>query len=655
MIKSKDCCHRFKNDAERAIIRQWQFLIQQVFSFCISVRLIDPYKGVSDMRALLIKIKKILFWTIILLAFFFFANISCRLLLVKKPVKGQVRQGVIDLKGLLPEDQVLVLNGDWKFFSGVLLEPGEEHSNNVSYTAVPGSWADKSEIPVFGTGTYRLLIHGLQPNKLYGLYITNASTSYQLFINGQAVKQKGVVSANPEEYRPETAPEIALFHTSTDSVEVTIHMANYTRTISGLTREVALGTEKALSLYRDAQMTTDILYLAAILTMALFYLILFKIKNDNAALHFSLFCCLIAFDGSFSNMQLAFQVLPNLSFETGVRIAFLSDTFMLPVFILYIRNLFPQDTPVILKYISIAAAIVQAILIFVLPVYAFLDYYVIYYILLAILSLLILISVFRAFRRKRRGAWLILAGASVVFVTVINDILHSQLIIQSRYFLSFGVFIFVICQAVLIALRYSWVVKEAENLAVTLENKFQQRTEELLHEKDRLEVMSQMDDMTHIYNKRAIMEKLAEELKNYQRSGHTFSIAMIDIDFFKAINDNYGHIIGDRVIERIAAMISENLRKTDICGRFGGEEFIIIMRETNLKGAYTVADKLRLVVSESIIETEKGPINLKASIGLAEVNPNMEDPDELLYYADKALYRAKDNGRNRVECYALGE
>lgn len=596
-------------------------------------------------------VKKTLYWVLIILASFFLIILVIHLLTANKPVVGNVEKGNIDLKGSLCDDNVIFLSGDWEFYSDVLLKPGEKQENTVSYLKVPGSWSENDAFPIFGIGTYRLHVDGLQPNRIYGFYIINPSTAYHLIINGQSVMKKGVVSGDLQEYQPETVPDIALFYSHTSSLEVIIHMANYTRNYSGLTRAVSLGTEKALYAYRDKLLFRDVLYLGAILVMALYHLILFGIKKDKAALYFSLFCCLIAVDSALSNTQLAFQVFPGLSFTTGVRIAYLSDTFMLPLFILYIKSLFPMDTPNVLRTISISAAIVQAILLLVLPVYAFLEYYIFYYSFIVLIGIFMLIIIIRASKQKRTGAWIILIGAGVVFVSALNDILHARLIVQSGYFLNVGFFVFIILQAVLIALRYSWAMKEVETLTLTLENRVKERTEELQQEKDQLEAISRMDDMTHIYNKRYIMEKLSAELKNYKQCRHTFSIAMIDIDYFKEVNDRFGHIIGDRVIEQIAGMISENTRKTDICGRFGGEEFMIIMRETSLKGAYAVAEKIREIISDSRIETEKGTISLKASFGLAEVNSTIQDPDELIYYADKALYHAKDSGRNRVECF----
>ncbi|WP_275426938.1 GGDEF domain-containing protein [Marinomonas primoryensis] len=125
--------------------------------------------------------------------------------------------------------------------------------------------------------------------------------------------------------------------------------------------------------------------------------------------------------------------------------------------------------------------------------------------------------------------------------------------------------------------------------------------------------------------------------------------SIVDLDHFKKINDTFGHEAGDLVLAQVAAMMASVIRPQDEIGRYGGEEFIVIMRNTNLKQAEAVMERLRCSVENMLIETEVGiVIPVTISAGLASIAPNVSRYEEILAQADKSLYVAKRNGRNRI-------
>jgi diguanylate cyclase (GGDEF)-like protein len=126
---------------------------------------------------------------------------------------------------------------------------------------------------------------------------------------------------------------------------------------------------------------------------------------------------------------------------------------------------------------------------------------------------------------------------------------------------------------------------------------------------------------------------------------------MIDIDFFKKINDFYGHLIGDEVIKTVALTCNERLRRTDVIGRYGGEEFAILLPATNMENAMNVAESIRMQIEEMETTYSEHKIRVTVSIGISTVKGNVSediDMDHLIDQADMALYQAKNNGRNRV-------
>ena len=161
---------------------------------------------------------------------------------------------------------------------------------------------------------------------------------------------------------------------------------------------------------------------------------------------------------------------------------------------------------------------------------------------------------------------------------------------------------------------------------------------------DEIKRLSERDFLTNFYNRRKINEDLAREISLSERYGHTFSVILLDIDYFKEVNDKFGHTVGDRLLTDISDVIRNAVRVCDVVGRWGGEEFMVLCPETNMDGAYFLANKLR-----TRIEDHKFGIvdHITVSLGVAEYESD-DDVESIIIKTDKALYSAKRHGRNRV-------
>jgi diguanylate cyclase (GGDEF)-like protein len=162
---------------------------------------------------------------------------------------------------------------------------------------------------------------------------------------------------------------------------------------------------------------------------------------------------------------------------------------------------------------------------------------------------------------------------------------------------------------------------------------------------DALESLSTTDQLTSLYNRRKLEETLEQKLKEASRTG-AFSVVMLDLDHFKHINDTYGHDIGDHVLINVAHVLKEAIRASDIIGRWGGEEFLLIFPQTEREGALVIAEQLREKLQNVIFE--KYPHSISGSFGVSTYREN-DTQHTVLRRADLALYRAKNNGRNRIE------
>ncbi len=185
----------------------------------------------------------------------------------------------------------------------------------------------------------------------------------------------------------------------------------------------------------------------------------------------------------------------------------------------------------------------------------------------------------------------------------------------------------------------------ASFIAIALNNSRQ--SEELKAKARELELASRTDPLTGLYNRRHLMEKIEEERVRYKRNGRPFSVIICDIDYFKKVNDVYGHDCGDAVLKSLSTLLSRHIRKQDCLGRWGGEEFLMLLPETTAEGATVLAEKLRKRIEDYEFTYAGIRIPLTMTFGVAQYNDDY-GVDACIVGADSALYKGKSNGRNCV-------
>jgi two-component system, cell cycle response regulator len=183
----------------------------------------------------------------------------------------------------------------------------------------------------------------------------------------------------------------------------------------------------------------------------------------------------------------------------------------------------------------------------------------------------------------------------------------------------------------------------ATQVAISLENGFLYK---------RMETMATTDGLTGLTNHRTFQQRFADLLERAQRHHQKLALLLCDVDFFKKVNDGYGHPVGDEVLRRVARVLQEVPRKIDVPARYGGEEFAVLLDNVDVAQARTVAERIRIEISKVVVETEKGPLSVTESIGIATFPDDGRDRATLIERADTALYHAKHTGRNRVVTWA---
>jgi two-component system, cell cycle response regulator len=179
---------------------------------------------------------------------------------------------------------------------------------------------------------------------------------------------------------------------------------------------------------------------------------------------------------------------------------------------------------------------------------------------------------------------------------------------------------------------------------------------ELIEAREALRVQATHDQLTGVWNRRAILEVLGNELARSRREGLPVAIAIADLDYFKRINDTYGHIAGDTALCEAAGRMRALLRPYDAIGRYGGEEFLMVLPGCTSRSAFILAERLRISMSQEPVKVPEGAIDVTSSLGVASSDTIASmDATTLIRAADSALYRAKAGGRNRVELATVAD
>ncbi len=168
---------------------------------------------------------------------------------------------------------------------------------------------------------------------------------------------------------------------------------------------------------------------------------------------------------------------------------------------------------------------------------------------------------------------------------------------------------------------------------------------------EKLKVLSRTDKLTQLYNRGYWQDRLEQEYERYVRTAQPTSLLMFDIDHFKHINDNYGHPTGDKILSLLGETLRNIMRKTDIAGRYGGEEFAIILTNTDAKHALVFAERLRLEVAQMNPLVKGVEVPFTISLGIAQLDKQTASEKEWLSNTDQALYRSKDQGRNQTSVH----
>ena len=288
--------------------------------------------------------------------------------------------------------------------------------------------------------------------------------------------------------------------------------------------------------------------------------------------------------------------------------------------------------------LSFVAAAIMVVAIPGLDIHAAtLGYFQLWSLPLVVMAPWLMVSQLRAGHPEARTLFL---GVMIFFATCVNDLLIDLARVDTTRLMPYGFVAIMLAMAVSLANRFT------ANMS-RLEEEVEERTRELSAANDRLAEAARVDPLTGLFNRRGFIEEAEVEIQRVFRGGKPFAVMLADIDNFKKFNDRHGHACGDHVLARVAAMLRERVRDVDRIARWGGEEFILLLPETNADGAANLASKLRQAIADNVFEYEGRRLTITLTLGVAAYRKG-DSLDACIARADRALYLGKEEGRNTV-------
>lgn len=578
-------------------------------------------------------------------------------------------KGVLDLSDWdFNKDGSLALSGEWEFYWEKLLTFGDftkgAGTTQTDFINLPGKWSGHkvNDHKLGGTGfaTYRLKIKVNHMYRMLGIKIMDMGSSYTLYADNKKLNSTGVVGTTKELSKPEYVPAITQFIVDGDEVQLILQVSNFYHRSGGAWGDIILGTPQQVSGLRERNLALELFLFGTIFIMGWYNLAYYMFRrSDPSPFYFSMFCFFISLRTILTGERFLNQLMPWINWEFRYKLEYYSFYLSVIVFSMFLYSLFSKvfhrQAIMILKAVGVAAFI----LITFTPARIYSQTLFIYHGFTVICAFYALYILIKAVRSKLEGAIISFSGFSALFVTTLNDIFFTSEILRTRYLVPVGLLIFIFCQSIVMSKRFSKAVIRAEMYAAqneeinkklkqlneNLEEKIEERTKELQQKNELLNTLANIDSLTGLYNRRYIYTMLEEVIKEARAEGKSFCILMLDIDHFKLINDTYGHQTGDTVLRNIAHVIKDTLREEDFAGRYGGEEFLVILCDTQLNQANMVSERIRENVSK--IRFKEKNLHVTISGGLVEYN--CENALKLVDHADKLLYVAKNNGRNQIQ------
>lgn len=525
------------------------------------------------------------------------------------------------------QDGNIKIKGKLELYNNKLLKPKDlEHEKTARYLDISKSL--ESQLDGKNTGYMTLHLKIFVPNDVvYGMRLQKMLSASKIWINGVLQEQIGKVGTSYEDEKAIYLPTYLYFTPQKGIVDVVIQTSNYTDLNPSLV-PIEFGLKDKIMNKLILSTSVDLIIVGALFIMEMLFLSLRKsLKIGKLCIYFCIICILIQLRCLFLNERVIIHLFPDMPFEVLSKTAALTYYLLVPAYVLFLKELFSNFPKRIVKISILFSGMFSAICIVTNNV-IYDKLAVLSEVILAAIVIDIFVFLINRVKEGEKNSKDLFLAFIFLMLTAINDILVNNGVINNRYGFQIGMFIFAFFQAHVIIIKYSDEIMASEK--IKLENK-------IIYEK------SIRDNLTNLYNRNYIEEILDNSIRRYISEGEIFTVLMFDIDYFKSINDTYGHLQGDYVLSNVSDIIMGSVDETDYVGRYGGEEFIAILTNTKRKEASEIAERIRKNISDF---PWRNGIKVTISGGLYENHTDVKR--ECIKNADDMLYKAKENGRNQI-------
>jgi diguanylate cyclase (GGDEF)-like protein len=580
----------------------------------------------------------------------------------------QQAEGVFDFTHWHAGDGAIPLEGRWAFHWQQQLSPQDWQTLQSPWFDLPATWDKKGagEVVYDGQGyaTFTAKLINLPSGIRWSLIIPEQSTAFRLFVNDDLVAEGGIAGVSLSSSEAYSGNQIVELGALPQDSKITWHISNFHHASGGPWQALMIGPQSELLLHYMVKSFDQSLVIALALLTSLFLIIQYFIdRRDKASLLLSAFALVIGVRVGIMDTQVLYQFIGALPWQLHIRVLYFTMLIAAPLILYWQHYIFPAELSLItarrVSYVFLPALII--VLIF--PSSWFTELLMFFQFMLIAVVAIYGWSLIKVILHKRRGGYYIVSGALLLSVCVLHDIaMYSQWLSVSRLWLTYGLLGFLFSLAVnmlyLKAEQKQQVERLSEQLVIAnkqLEARVAQRTIELAEKADALEeandklkVLANIDGLTGILNRRAFVE----QLEMFARIKPNVALIMIDIDHFKQVNDNHGHGIGDQVLKRLSSVLIDAKRENDRVGRFGGEEFIILLQDISAAGLDSYCQRL-LKKIKAIDFTDIAPLSgITVSMGTTMAVLLEKNIDVLIQQADEAMYYVKNNGRDGYRQYS---
>ena len=517
---------------------------------------------------------------------------------------------------LLKDDNAM-LDGQWDLYYNELLSPDDlKNRKPDTFYNIPGRLSSQIDNARTGYMTLHLKIN-VPEDDVYGIYFSEIFTSAKIWINGINYGGYGTVAESLDEEKASYKPQYLYFPSENKEIDIVINTSVY-REIKPYLRSPIFGLKDNIMKINLMKVSMDGLTIGVMLIMIIINAgFFFASTRKKRHIYFSAICFILILRCLVFNSRLLVQFFPGTPYELISKIAAITFYLWVALYIFFLNDVFDNKIKIVKPAAAFGTFFTLLCIFTSNMVYD--NIQIISHIIIAGFIIYLLWFILKEIKNKNKKAQLNFLSFIILCIAAINDILVNNAVVPNQYSALYGGILFVIMELLYIFTDYQKIMKKLENL--------------------------NRDGLTTLYNNKYIKTLLSQLIQRYINWKERFSLLMIDIDNFKSINDTYGHMFGDRVILDVATILLAISDDKGYAGRFGGDEFILILPGADEKEAFDTGMEIMKKL-EHLNELNHAENPISVSIGVYK--NTCTSVQDCMNNADYAMYKSKTGGKNQI-------